>query len=92
MLFGPDNPLITSGAVVALLDVGGCHHSAECVGERTRELCSPWAVYGQYHIEVKVRAELASPVPCAGRQKPWALPNDVEEAASQPAASIDNSW
>jgi hypothetical protein len=38
-------------------------------------------VYGQYHVEVKVRAELPSPVPCDGRQKLWALPNDVEQAA-----------
>jgi hypothetical protein len=78
---GPDNPLVRSAAVIALLEVTGCHHSAECVSGRTRELCNPWAVHGQYHIEVKVRAELTSPVSCAGRQKLWALPGGVVQAA-----------
>jgi hypothetical protein len=38
-------------------------------------------VYGQYHVGVKDRAELPSPVPGDARQKLWVLPNDVEQAA-----------
>jgi len=44
-------------------------------------MCRPWAISGQYHIEVTVLAELPSPVPCDGRQKLWALPSNVEKAA-----------
>ena len=81
VMLGPDNPLIRSGAVIALLEVTGCHHSADCIDQRTRELCSPWAGYGQYHVQVTVAAVLPCPVPCDGRQKLWALPGDTEEVA-----------
>jgi hypothetical protein len=78
---GPDSPLIASGAVTALLEVTGCHHSADCTSQQTGELCSPWALHGSYHIEITVTATLPRPLPCAGRQKLWALPNHTEHAA-----------
>lgn len=77
----PGCPLIPSGAVTALLEVTGCCHSDDCVNQQTGELCSPWAAYGQYHIQVTVTAVLPSPVPCRGMQKQWALPPDVETTA-----------
>ena len=64
-------------------EVTGCHHASECRtagGGRTR-WCDPWAVPGQYHIQVAITAVLPRPLPCDGRHKPWALPADVEAAA-----------
>lgn len=81
MVLSPGSALIRSGAVLAMLEVHGCHHADDCTSGGTRELCSPWAARGQYHIEVRVLARLPSPVPCRGRQKLWALPREVEHAA-----------
>jgi hypothetical protein len=81
VLLGPGSTLICSGAVLALLEVTGCHHADNCASERTQELCSPWAARGQYHIEVRVIAGLPSPVPCNGQRKLWALPPKVEQDA-----------
>ena len=78
---GPGSTLLRSGAVLALLEVAGCHHADDCANQDTRELCSPWAIHGQYHIEVKIIAGLPSPVPCNGQRKLWALPSEVEHAA-----------
>jgi hypothetical protein len=81
LLLSPSSSLIRSGAVTALLKVVGCHHAADCASQDTRKLCSQWAVWGQYHIEVTVLAELPIPVPCQGQRKLWALPREVEQAA-----------
>ncbi len=80
-LLGPEHPLIASGAVIGLLEVTGCHHAGDCADEVSGYLCSPWAVRGQYHIEVTPTAALPSPAPCGGRQKLWALPGVIEQAA-----------
>jgi hypothetical protein len=87
MVLGPGSTLVRSGAVLAMLEVDGCHHADDCASGGARELCSPWAVRGQYHIEVRVLASLPSPVPCPGRQKLWALPREVEHAARAQIAS-----
>jgi hypothetical protein len=78
---GPGSTQIRFGAVLALLEVVGCHHAEDCANQDMRELCSLWAAWGQYHIEVRAIARLHSPVPCDGQRKLWALPREVEQDA-----------
>ena len=69
-----------------LAEVTGCHHSDDCMhptylvppGGSTG--CSPWAVRGQWHIELGDVRPLADPVPCRGRLGLWWLPEDVDKA------------
>ena len=74
------------GAVIAIAKVAGCHHSDECmlpasaVPPGVRAGCSPWAVRGQFHIELADVHALAEPVPCKGALGLWRLPEDVEKA------------
>jgi len=76
----------TFGAVIAVALAAGCHHSDDCMhaeylvppGGFTG--CSPWAVRGQWHIELAGVRLLADPVPCRGRLGLWWLPEDAEKA------------
>lgn len=78
--------LMTFGAVIAVAEVTGCHHSDECMfpgwpvppGGRTG--CSPWAARGQWHWELADVHPLPEPVPCKGMLGLWRLPGDVEKA------------
>lgn len=82
---GRRTTLMAFGAVTALIEVTGCHHSGECMlppaseSPRTRSGCSPWAVRGQWHIERRVLSVLPEPVPCKGALGLWPLPEDVEK-------------
>ncbi len=75
-------PEYAYGAVVALVEVTGCHHSQDrkCFSARTGGMCSPWAVHGQFHIELAGVRPLSEPVPCRGALKLWPLPEEVEHA------------
>jgi hypothetical protein len=72
------------GAVIALAEVAGCHHSDECMLPANIALpgagCSRWAVRGQFHIELANVRPLPDPVPCKGMLGLWRLPEDVEKA------------
>ena len=74
------------GAVIALAVVTGCHHSDECmlpasvVPASGRTGCSPWAIRGQWHIDLADVRPLAEPVPCRGSLGLWRLPEDAEKA------------
>lgn len=76
------------GAVVAVAEVIGCHHADTCVGGATTDelgtrghlWCSPWAVRGQFHIELASVRPLPDPVPCRGMLGLWRLPEDAERA------------
>ena len=71
------------GAVIALLDIVGCHHADDCCdwsSGRGCVHCTPWSAAGQYHIERNVRFVLPEPVPCRGALGLWRLPDDVEQA------------
>jgi hypothetical protein len=77
------------GAVIAVAEVAGCHHSDECmhaeylVPPGQRAGCSPWAVRGQWHIELANARPLANPVRCRGKLGLWRLPEDVEKAVRE---------
>lgn len=83
-------PEYVLGAVIAVAEVTGCHHSAKCdLGRPTPgkgvadRMCSPWAVYGQFHIELARPRPLAEPVPCRGMLGLWRLPEEVEKAVRE---------
>lgn len=76
----------TFGAVIAVAEVSGCHHSDDCMhpphlvppGGVTG--CTPWAVRGQWHTELSAIRPLADPVACKGRLGLWRLPEAAEKA------------
>lgn len=76
-----DRRIDVRGAVVAVAEIAGCHAGLSmrwpCEGG---ELCSPWAVPGQYHWRLARVRPLAEPVPCKGALGLWTLPDDVESA------------
>jgi hypothetical protein len=83
---------ITFSAVIAVATVAGCHHSDECMPPEapgapgTRPGCSPWAIRGQWHIELAGVRPLADPVPCRGQLGLWRLPEDAERAVREQLA------
>jgi len=70
---------VTFGAVVAVAEVAGCHHSGECMPDGVHG-CSPWAIRGQWHIVLAGVRPLGEPVPCTGRLGLWKLPADAGKA------------
>src|SRR5258708_35090327 len=60
-------PAAALGAVVAVVDVTGCHLSWGGCG------CSQWAVPGQYHWQLANVRPLARPVPARGVLNRWRL-------------------
>jgi hypothetical protein len=68
-------------AVVAVAEITASHAGLSmrwpCQGG---ELCSEWAVPGQYHWQLGNVRTLATPVPCSGNRKLWTLPDEVESA------------
>jgi hypothetical protein len=77
------------GAVVALAEVTGCHHSEECMLPASalpacgRTGCSPWAARRQFHITLDRVRPLREPVPCRGALGLWRLPVDIELAVRE---------
>ncbi len=74
-----DPAVAVRGAVVAVVTVVGCHldgRQENCHGR----ICSPWAIEDGYHWQIASVRTLAGPVPCAGHQKLWPLPEEVESA------------
>jgi hypothetical protein len=70
------HPGLALGAVIAVANVAGCHHATDC---RTvsGSLCSPWALPGQWHIELDRVRPLPAAVPARGMPGLWILPNDA---------------
>jgi hypothetical protein len=68
------------GAILAVATIGGCHHASTTCGPRGMGLCSPWAVWHQWHWLTDAVRPLTVPVPCKGALKLWTLPDDVEAA------------
>lgn len=89
------NALMAFGAVAALAEVTGCHHSEECmlpvsaVPPGGRAGCSPWAVRDQWHIDLADVRPLPEPVPCQGMLGLWRLPEDVEKLVR---AQLEVPW
>lgn len=83
---GRRTTLMAFGAVIAAVQVVGCHHSSRCqrpplTRHALPTFCTPWAAYDQWHIELSGIRSLAEPVPCRGMLGLWRLPEDVESAA-----------
>lgn len=76
------------GAVLGVVQVTGCHHSADCGGEDRQDgrrvpwsCCSPWGLRDRWHIELAKPVPLPEAVPCRGARGLWRLPSEVESAA-----------
>ncbi|MET8006287.1 hypothetical protein [Nonomuraea glycinis] len=84
----PGGQEFPTSAIIAVANLAAVHHSSACV--RTSHLadlspdsaytCSPWAAGGaggMYHWELANVRLLDEPVPCAGKQKLWDVPDDA---------------
>jgi hypothetical protein len=79
-MLGKETRWMPFGAIVAMMEIRGCHHSSVCVtphGAGSPVLCSPWAVDGQYHIEIAAVHPLRTAILCRGWQGLWPLGDDV---------------
>lgn len=91
-----DPAVMPFGAIVALMESGGCHHAADCTGtdaaggRRITRMCTPWAASGQFHIGLARVAPLPEPVPCRGMPGLWPPQEDALAALlAQVAAFAD---
>lgn len=78
----PETRCMVPSAVIAVAELAGIHHADECrlPGTPPVRLCSPWAVHGEYHWELK-DVRVLDPVAChPGRLGLWTLPEDVASA------------
>jgi len=74
----PPDPMLTPGAVLAVVTFAGCHDSAECGAPAA---CSPWALPGErFHWQAAALTPLAEPVPCDGALGFWEVPGEVHAA------------
>ena len=69
------------GNVLPCIEYGGA-----CVN-----YCSAWAAEGQYHWSWKTLRMLASPVPCRGWQKLWAVDAEAERAVRAQQGATDDA-
>lgn len=61
----------TLGMVIGTVDVVGCHHADECAADDEGHMCSPWAMAGYHHWELKHPRPLATPFPMQGKLGIW---------------------
>jgi hypothetical protein len=76
----PPHPGLALGAVIALAEVTGCHWWEDCWRPGSGRLCSSWAMFDQYHIEISNVRVLPEPVPAKGMLGLWKVPEDTERA------------
>jgi activating signal cointegrator 1 len=83
----PGSLYLTTGAILAVAELAGCHHAADCGGSDWQDgrrlpfrYCTPWAQPGLWHWELTGVRLLAEPVPCKGALGLWPVPGDVERA------------
>jgi hypothetical protein len=69
---------LTTGAILAVAELSGCHPADEC--EREWGFCTPWAEPGLWHWEIGSVRPLARPVPAKGMLGLWKVPEDAERA------------
>jgi hypothetical protein len=79
---GAHVPALARGAVIAVVEITGCHLSPDFGGTcgATRPLCSPWAQRDQFHWLLANVRPLARPVSAKGALGLWTVPADVESA------------
>jgi hypothetical protein len=77
---GRKTTLMPFGAIVALAEVTGCHHSDDCMDAAGAYACSEWAAAGQFHITLAGVRPLAEPVACKGMLGLWTVPEPAESA------------
>ena len=85
---GRRTTLMAFGAVIAAVQVAGCHHSSRCQQPPVTRyalptFCAPWAIQDQYHVELTAVRSLPEPVPCKGALGLWRLPDEVEQSVRE---------
>lgn len=68
-------PLVM-GAVLSVVELVSVHHASDH-GENEADVCSPWAMPGQWHLVVENPRPLAVPVPAKGRLGLWTPDADL---------------
>jgi hypothetical protein len=76
------------GAVVALVEVAGCHHAADCFGHSEASghyggYCSPWGQPDCWHWVLRDVRPLPDPVPARGWLGLWRPTPDTERAVME---------
>jgi len=71
------SPWINLGAVIAVAELAGCHHSDEC------GRCSAWSQPDGWHWELRDVRPLRAPVPCKGKLGLWRLPEYAEKGVRE---------
>ena len=91
VVLGRRTTLMPFGAIVALVDLVGCHPDNECErpdGERPA-FCSPWAAQWQWHWQLANIRVLDHPVIVRGALGLWRLPADVDEACRKQLPELE---
>lgn len=79
------------GAVVAVVDVVDCHKSIGAAsGCRETGLCSPWAVWRQWHWRLGAIRRLDEPVPHSGSQGLRRLQPDADRAVRRQLRALES--
>lgn len=65
------------GAVIAVAELAGCHHSDDC-GH-----CSAWSQPDSWHWLLRGVRPLRAPVPCKGKLGLWRLPEHAEKGVRE---------
>jgi hypothetical protein len=81
--------LMPFGAIIALAEVTGCHHSDHCMDTAGTYACSEWAAPGQFHITLANVCPLAEPVPARGMLGLWTVPEEAERAVRAQLGETD---
>ena len=71
------------GAVIAVATLYDCHEAGSAACGEGGEMCSPWALRGQWHFRLRDVLALPEPVPCRGALALWWLPAGAENAVAQ---------
>jgi hypothetical protein len=72
------NRELTSGAVIGVARLVGCHQDAD-----GSPPCTPWAQPGAWHLVLQDVQELPLPVPADGQLGPWKPTPDLVQQALQ---------
>lgn len=74
-------PQVT-GAIIAVAELYGCHDAPQTGAgcSRSAIMCSPWALEGQFHWQLRMVRPLPMPVPCKGALGLWHLPDAAHAA------------
>ena len=77
------------GAIVAVIELTGCHHADEpaCARAAGFMSCSMWANDNAFHWQIGDVTPLADPIPCRGMLGLWTVPDELVARINQQVVS-----